>query len=68
MRPNFLGRIRAWFINATTYEGGGQEADPMADAAARWGWLPALSGVALGGDHARRSHAGSALQQNNMSG
>ncbi|TLM70676.1 hypothetical protein [Pseudarthrobacter sp. NamB4] len=67
MTPNFLGRIRAWFVSATTYDGGGQEADAMADAS-RWAWLPALSGVAVGGDHARRSHAGSTLQQNGMSG
>ena len=67
MSANILDRFRAWFIDTFTYESGQHAADAMADAT-RWGWLPALSGVAVGGEHARQSHAESAAQRSGMSG
>ncbi|MDQ0870396.1 hypothetical protein QFZ70_002869 [Arthrobacter sp. V1I9] len=52
MTAQFPVRIRAWFADTFSCETPGQAADAMADAT-RWGWLPALSGVAVGADHAR---------------
>lgn len=56
MIANILRRFRARLIHAFTYESGREAADALADGT-RWGWLPALSGVAVGGEHARRSHS-----------
>jgi hypothetical protein len=67
MIANISDRFRAWFIDTFTYESGQQAADAMADAT-RWGWLPALSGVAVGGEHARQSHAESVVQGGGVSG
>jgi hypothetical protein len=67
MTPNILHRLRTWLLESFTYESGQQAADAMADAT-RWGWLPALSGVAVGGEHARRSHAESTADASGMSG
>jgi hypothetical protein len=67
MSANILDRFRAWFIDTFTYESGQHAADAMADAT-RWGWLPALSGVAAGAEHARQSHAESVAQRSGMSG
>ncbi|AUZ33656.1 hypothetical protein C3B78_03675 [Arthrobacter sp. PGP41] len=67
MLADILLRLRTWLISTFAYETGGQAADAMADAA-RWGWLPALSGVAVGGDHARRSHGESLAKRAEMSG
>ena len=55
MIANVFQLFRARLVDAFTYEDGREAMDPTA-AATRWGWLPALSGVALGGEHARRSH------------
>jgi len=67
MSANILDRFRAWLIGTFTYESGQHAADAMADAT-RWGWLPALSGVAVGGEQARQSHAESVAQRSGMSG
>lgn len=66
MIADILHRFRTWLIDTFTYEYGQQAADAMADAA-RWGWLPALSGVAVGGEHARRSHGQTLAQRSEMS-
>ena len=49
-------RLRTWLVRTFTYESEAQAADAMADAS-RWGWLPALSGVAVGADLARAKYA-----------
>ena len=67
MIANISGRFRAWLLDTFTYESGEQAADAMADAT-RWGWLPALSGVAVGAEHARQSHTESVAQPSGMSG
>jgi hypothetical protein len=56
MTADFLGRLRAWLSDTFTYESPDAAADAMADAT-RWGWLPALSGVAVGAGHAYAQHA-----------
>jgi hypothetical protein len=67
MSAHFPARIRAWFTDTFYCDTPGQAADAMADAT-RWGWLPALSGVAVGADHAREKHLESAAEQGGMSG
>jgi hypothetical protein len=67
MTADILNRFRARLRDVFTYESGQESADAMADAT-RWGWLPALSGVAVGGEHARRSHAESQARRSDMSG
>ena len=67
MTADILNRFRARLRDVFTYESGQEAADAMADAT-RWGWLPALSGVAVGGEHARRSHAESQTRRSDMSG
>ncbi|TSE18049.1 hypothetical protein B1A87_014540 [Arthrobacter sp. KBS0703] len=44
----------AWFLARlpTTEE---QAADALSEVT-RWAWLPALSGIAVAGDHARKAH------------
>ena len=51
-----MARLLAWAPDVFRCESVDQAAGAMADAT-RWGWLPALSGVALGGDQARSAHA-----------
>ena len=67
MIPTISDRFRTWLVDTFTYDSGEQTADAMAEAT-RWGWLPALSGVAVGGEHARQSHAESPAQRSGMSG
>lgn len=67
MITDILRRFRTRLLESFTYESSQQAADAMADAT-RWGWLPALSGVAVGGEHARRSHAESRAERSEMSG
>ena len=67
MIADTLRRFRTRLVDTFTYESSEQAADAMADAT-RWGWLPALSGVAVGGDQARRSHGESLAQRGEMSG
>lgn len=66
MISNFLKRLRAHLVDAFTYESGEDAADAMADAT-RWGWVPALSGVAVGAGHARQSHTESLGKQGELS-
>jgi len=56
MTADALRRLRAWLTETFTYDSPGEAADGMADAT-RWGWLPALSGVATGAEQARAVHA-----------
>ena len=56
MTNTLLIRLRDWLLDTFTYESESSAAGAMADAT-RWGWLPALSGVSLGADHARSEHA-----------
>ncbi|WP_411375584.1 hypothetical protein ACLH0K_04170 [Arthrobacter sp. MPF02] len=56
MTADALRRLRAWLTDTLTYDPQGEAADAMADAT-RWGWLPALSGVATGAEQARAVHA-----------
>lgn len=56
MTATLLARLRDWAVDTFTYESDSQAAAAMADAS-RWGWLPALSGVSVGADHARSEHA-----------
>lgn len=51
-----MARLLAWIADVFMCDSVDQAAGAMADAT-RWGWLPALSGVALGRDHARSAHA-----------
>lgn len=67
MIADILQRLRARLVDTFTYESGQQAADVMADAT-RWGWLPAMSGVAVGEDQARRGHGESLAQRGEMSG
>ena len=67
MIADILHRLRAGLVDTFTYESGERAAGAMADAT-RWGWLPALSGVAVGGDQARRSHGESVAEHGEMSG
>ncbi len=56
MTATLLIRLRDWLLDTFTYDSESQAANAMADAT-RWGWLPALSGVSVGVDHARSEHA-----------
>ncbi|VXC42460.1 conserved hypothetical protein [Arthrobacter sp. 9AX] len=66
MTTKFPARVRAWLADAFYCETPGQAADAMADAT-RWGWLPALSGVAAGAEQARVLHAESASKPPELS-
>ncbi len=59
MTADLLLRLRTWLTATFTYESQDGAAGAMADAT-RWGWLPALSGVAVGAGHARAAHRESA--------
>ena len=67
MIAHVLQSFRAQLLDLFTYEAGQEAADALG-AATRWGWLPALSGVAVGGEHARRSHNESVVQGSGVSG
>lgn len=60
MTPPLLARLRSWMADAFLCDSVDQAAGAMADAT-RWGWLPALSGVAVGGDHARSAQVSAVL-------
>lgn len=55
MTAEFLYRLRVWLTNTFTCESPDEATGAMADAT-RWGWLPALSGVAIGAGQARAAH------------
>jgi hypothetical protein len=59
MTPRFLASVRSWLTDVVVCDSVDQAAGAMADAT-RWGWLPALSGIAVAGDHARSAHAAGA--------
>jgi hypothetical protein len=67
MTVQIPSRVRAWLADAFYFETPAQSADAMADAT-RWGWLPALSGVAIGTDHARAGHWEKAAEKSELSG
>ncbi|WP_285244400.1 hypothetical protein [Pseudarthrobacter sp. fls2-241-R2A-127] len=55
MTATLLTRLRDWALDTFTCESEAEAAGAMADAS-RWGWLPALSGVSVGADHAHAEH------------
>ncbi|KNH16183.1 hypothetical protein ACU18_14300 [Arthrobacter sp. ZBG10] len=63
MTAHNAGRLLDWLRDVFTYESPDRAADAMADAT-RWGWLPALSGVAAGAHQARASHHGGLEPEN----
>lgn len=67
MTAEFLFRLRAWLTNTFTFDSPDDAADAMADAT-RWGWLPALSGVAIGAGQARGAHLDAAPEGTGMPG
>lgn len=67
MTATLLIRLRDWLLDTFTYESESQATGAMADAT-RWGWLPALSGVSAGADHARSGHAAARAETSAMSG
>ncbi|MCU1567435.1 MAG: hypothetical protein JWQ56_2372 [Pseudarthrobacter sp.] len=67
MTTQFPARVRAWLAETFYFETPERAAGAMADAS-RWGWLPALSGVAAGMEQAREKHRETAAQQAELSG
>lgn len=63
MTSPLLASARSWLADVFLCDSVDQAADAMADAT-RWGWLPALSGIAVASDHARGTHADGALKSN----
>ena len=67
MKTSLFARISAWFedrpvasaASAAGHSAWEQGKSAIADVT-RWGWLPALSGVAIAADHAARTHRESA--------
>lgn len=60
-----LTRTRAALADALLFPSVPATAEQATDVlqeVTRWAWLPALSGVAVGGDHARRTHENAAGQ------
>jgi hypothetical protein len=55
MSSSLLARLGSWMADVFVCDSVDRAAGAMADAT-RWGWLPALSGVAAGADHARSAH------------
>jgi hypothetical protein len=55
MSSPLLARLGSWMAHVFVCDSVEQAAGAMADAT-RWGWLPALSGVAAGADHTRSAH------------
>ncbi|WP_457965731.1 hypothetical protein M1E17_04480 [Arthrobacter sp. D1-29] len=60
MTFRLLARLRSRLADVFLCESVDQAAGAMADAT-RWGWLPALSGVAAGADEAMAAHAGASV-------
>ena len=56
MNPPLWAAVRSWLADILFCDSVDRAADAMADAT-RWGWLPALSGIAVASDHARAGHA-----------
>ncbi|MCU1518881.1 MAG: hypothetical protein JWQ75_3602 [Pseudarthrobacter sp.] len=56
-----LSSVGSWLADVFLCDSVDQAGDAMADAT-RWGWLPALSGIAVAGDHAREAHAAKAVE------
>jgi hypothetical protein len=67
MTTQFPARVRAWLAETFFFETPEEAAGAMADAT-RWGWLPALSGVAAGMEQAREKHRETAARQTGLSG
>lgn len=67
MTATLPARLRTWLVQTFTYDSEAQAADAMADAT-RWGWLPALSGVAVGADLARAKYAETLSNGSQLSG
>ena len=63
MTATLPARLRTWLVQTFTYDSGTQAAD-----ATRWGWLPALSGVAVGADLARAKYAETLSKGSGLSG
>ena len=61
MTPPLLASVRSWLADVFFCDSVDQAAGAMADAT-RWGWLPALSGIAVAGEHARAAHASEASE------
>lgn len=61
MTPPLLASVRSWLADVFLCDSVDQAADAMAETT-RWGWLPALSGIAVAGDHARSAHASDASE------
>jgi hypothetical protein len=55
MSSSPLARLGSWMADVFVCDSVDRAAGAMADAT-RWGWLPALSGVAAGADQARSAH------------
>ena len=61
MTPPLLASVRSWLADAFFCDTVEEAADAMAEAT-RWGWLPALSGIAVASDHARAAHVSEASE------
>jgi len=59
MTSPLLASARSWLADVFLHDSVEEAADAMADAT-RWGWLPALSGIAIASEHARATHAAEA--------
>jgi hypothetical protein len=60
MSSPLLARLGSWMADVFLCDSVDQAAGAMADST-RWGWLPALSGVAAGADHARSAQLAAGL-------
>jgi hypothetical protein len=59
MTIELLARIRDTVVDALFFAlrpGTVEQAGDALQEVTRWAWLPALSGIAIAGDHARTSH------------
>ena len=66
MTSDFLCRVRGWLSDTFICESQDDAAGAMADAT-RWGWLPALSGVAIAAGQAHNDQAAAAGRGTRMS-
>jgi hypothetical protein len=60
-----LTRMRAALADALLFSpvpSTTEQANDVLQEVTRWAWLPALSGVAIGGDHALRTHGNAAVE------
>ena len=60
-----LTRMRAALADALLFPpvpATAEQANDVLQEVTRWAWLPALSGVAVGGNHALRTHGNAAGQ------